>query len=151
MESLEQEYRPQARSKQLSLGFQLPPKLPTFQGDRNKLGLALHNLIGNALKYTPPGGSVRVQVDYDDRELVVAVSDTGIGIPEADLPRVFDKFHRADDPRLAEIKGTGLGLALAREVIRLHGGDIDVESTLDQGSTFTLRLPLRAGKTTEAV
>ena len=144
MQQLEQEYQPQATDKQLKLSVQMPPKMPVLQGDRDKIGLALHNLVGNALKYTPAGGIVRIDVNHDEHELTVSVSDTGIGIAEADLPRVFDKFYRADDKRLAEIKGTGLGLALAREVIRLHGGDITVDSTLDQGSTFTLRLPLHA-------
>ena len=143
VQQLEDEYGPQARSKDVSLGFDLPPKMPVIQGDRDKINLALHNLLGNAIKYTPAGGSVRVQLDTDEQGLAVAISDTGIGIAESDLAKVFDKFYRADDDRLRDITGTGLGLALAREVIRLHGGDITVQSTLNQGSTFTLRLPLR--------
>ena len=144
VQQLEEEYEPQARNKEVTLGFDLPPKLPVIQGDRDKINLALHNLLGNAIKYTPAGGSVRVQVDADEHALTVAISDTGIGIAENDLAKVFDKFYRADDERLRNITGSGLGLALAREVVRLHGGDITVESTLNQGSTFTLRLPLPA-------
>ncbi len=142
IEQLEHEYRPQAVDQQVTLKFELPPKLPVLQGDRQKITLALHNLLGNAIKYTPAGGSVRVAVEDHEQELRVAVSDTGIGIAPDDLKRVFDKFYRADDQRLRDITGSGLGLALAREVVRLHGGDIVAESTLNQGSTFTLRLPL---------
>ncbi len=142
VENLEAEYAAQAKKKDITLGFDLPPKMPVLQGDRDKVALALHNLLGNAIKYTTAGGSVRVQVDHDERALTFAVTDTGIGIAESDLGKVFEKFYRADDDRLRDIAGSGLGLALAREVIRLHGGDITVKSTFNQGSTFTLLLPL---------
>lgn len=141
---IEDEYRPQARKKNLALSFDLPPKLTVIQADREKVTLALHNLLGNALKYTPEGGEVRVELLEVNNELLVNVSDTGIGISEDEIGKVFEKFYRADDQRLAGIGGSGLGLALAREVIRLHGGDITLQSTLNQGSTFTLRLPVNA-------
>lgn len=143
LERLESEYQPQADAKPLALTFDLPPKLSVVQGDREKISLAIHNLIGNAIKYTPAGKQVRVEVAEDAANIEVRVSDTGIGIRDSDLTRVFDKFYRAKDDRIESISGTGLGLALAREVIRLHGGDITVESTLNAGSTFTLRVPLR--------
>ncbi len=138
---LEADYRAQAAEKQLVLSFHLPPKLPVIQGDRDKIAMAIHNLLGNALKYTPEGGEVTVAVSSDDGALSVAVRDTGIGIGEDDRGRVFEKFYRAKDRRVAKITGSGLGLALAREVIRMHGGDITLQSELDQGSTFTLTLP----------
>ncbi|HRQ71985.1 MAG TPA: ATP-binding protein [Phycisphaerales bacterium] len=141
---LEADYRAQAEEKTLDLRFDLPPKLPVIQGDRDKIALALHNLIGNALKYTPSGGSVRVIVAEDEENFTVDVVDTGIGISPEDAERVFDKFYRAKDRRVAELTGTGLGLALAREVIRLHGGDVTVQSELDKGSTFTLSIPVHA-------
>lgn len=144
------DFEPQAREKQLDLSLQLPPKLPVMRGDRDKITLALHNLVGNALKYTPSGGRVTVTVEADEKRLEVAVRDTGIGIAEKDLPRIFERFYRADDPRLASITGSGLGLTLAREVVRRHGGEIVVESQINQGSTFTLRLPLSPGITAEA-
>jgi two-component system, OmpR family, phosphate regulon sensor histidine kinase PhoR len=97
--------------------------------------------VGNALKYTPEKGQVRVVLREESDQLQITVSDNGIGIGPKDLPRIFDKFYRAQDARVATIKGTGLGLAIAREVIRLHGGDITAESKLDNGSTFTLTLP----------
>jgi signal transduction histidine kinase len=83
-------------------------------------------------------------VDIDARQMAVEVVDTGIGIGDEDQKRVFEKFYRAKDPRVARITGTGLGLTLAREVIRLHGGDITVQSQLNKGSTFTLVQPLTA-------
>ncbi len=141
---MQDEYMPQAKAKSLDITFDLPPKLSVVQGDREKVSLAIHNLIGNAIKYTPAGQRVRVEVGEDPAagHVEVRVSDTGIGIGEEDLPKVFEKFYRANDERLSEIKGSGLGLALAREVIRLHGGDITCESTLNEGTTFTLTLPL---------
>ncbi|MCH8193318.1 MAG: PAS domain-containing protein [Planctomycetes bacterium] len=141
---LKTEYLPKAREKQIAMTFDLPPKLPTLQADRDKICLALHNLVGNAVKYTPEQGRIKVQVGVDtaDNELFVRVSDTGIGIPPDDVAKVFDKFYRAKDKRLAHITGSGLGLSIARELIRLHDGDIVVESELDKGSTFTITLPI---------
>ena len=141
---LKTEYLPKAQEKQIGLTFDLPPKLPTLHADRDKICLALHNLVGNAVKYTPEQGQIKVQVGVDtgDNELFVRVSDTGIGIPPDDVAKVFEKFHRARDKRLAHITGSGLGLSIARELIRLHDGDIVVESELDKGSTFTITLPV---------
>ncbi|MEM9417873.1 MAG: ATP-binding protein [Planctomycetota bacterium] len=144
VQTLEHEYQPQAKDKDIALSFDLPPKLSVVQGDREKITLALHNLVGNALKYTPAAGKVRVQLLESDSDLTVSVTDTGIGINEEELGKVFEKFYRAQDDRLQGIGGSGLGLALARDVIRLHGGDITVESELNKGSTFTLRLPINA-------
>jgi len=144
LEQLEEDYRPQAKHKNVELVFDLPPKLPSLQGDRDKIMLAFHNLLGNAIKYTPDGGRVTVQVEVEDEKLLVQVADNGIGISEEDAPRVFEKFYRAKDARVSKITGSGLGLALARQVIQLHGGDITVESRIDKGSTFTLALPIDA-------
>ena len=141
LDDLKADYDAQATDKNISLDFELPPKLPVIQADRDKLLLALHNLVGNALKYTPDSGRVTVKVEADNDQLVIGVSDTGIGIDEDDAEHVFDKFYRAKDKRIENVTGTGLGLALAREVIRLHGGDIELESELNKGSTFTLKLP----------
>lgn len=143
-EDIRGEYEAQAREKHLTLLLSLPPKLPVIQGDRDKIVLALHNLVGNAIKYTPEGGKVEVKVDVDGASLRVHVQDTGIGIKPEEADLVFEKFYRAKDPRVASITGTGLGLALAREVVRLHGGDITVRSQPDHGSTFTMVLPTHA-------
>ena len=139
---LESDYAEQAKDKKLVLKMNLPPKLPAIKADREKLSVALHNMVGNALKYTPAPGTVMISVLIDKTMLTVEVQDSGIGISEEDQKKVFDKFYRAKDPRVSKIVGTGLGLTLAREVIRLHGGDITVESELNKGSAFTLKLPV---------
>ncbi len=141
-ENLKADYQAQADDKRIKLAFHLPSKLPVLHGDRDKLELTLHNLIGNALKYTPEGGEVRVDVRSEDGQLTVDVTDTGYGIAEADQARVFDKFYRAKDERISDITGSGLGLALAREVARMHGGDITLVSEYGKGSTFTLTMPI---------
>ena len=123
----------------------MPPKLPVIQADRDKVLQAVHNLISNAIKYTPEGGEVNVTVTAEQGALTVSVEDSGVGIAFDDLERVFEKFYRTDDARLSETTGSGLGLAIAREVIRLHGGDIAVESEVDQGSRFTLSIPIAVG------
>jgi len=142
---LESDYTAQSQSKNVSLSFELPPKWPVAVADREKLMVALHNLVGNAVKYTPSGGSVDVRVQADDRSLTVEVEDTGIGIRPEDRERVFERFFRAGDGRVAAITGSGLGLATAREIARRHGGDITLRSELDEGSVFTLRVPIAPG------
>jgi signal transduction histidine kinase len=139
---LEEDYRVQAEDKNIRLRFELPPKMPVIQGDRDKLALALHNVLGNALKYTPEGGQVTVSVQADARRVDVSVSDSGIGIRPEEQELIFEKFYRAKDARVRSITGSGLGLALAREVVRRHGGDITVRSEVDKGSTFTVSIPV---------
>lgn len=142
LRQLESDYEAQATEKKLRFTLNLPPKLPVVQGDKDLITLALHNLVGNAVKYTPEGGSVNVNVDIAGEQVVIEVTDTGIGISDEDQGRVFEKFYRANDRRIAHIVGSGLGLALAREVVRLHGGDITLQSELNKGSTFTMSVPL---------
>jgi signal transduction histidine kinase len=93
------------------------------------------------MKYTPAGGKVTLAVRSDAANLIVDLIDTGIGINGDEQEKIFEKFYRAKDQRVEKITGTGLGLALAREIARLHGGDITVQSELNKGSTFTLTLP----------
>ena len=138
---MQQEYEAQATDKGVLLNFDVSPKLPVVQGDRDMLALAVHNLIGNAIKYTQSGGEVSVRAEVDGSKLVLEVADTGIGVSEEDQAKVFEKFYRAQDKRLDGITGSGLGLALAREVVRLHGGDIRLHSELNKGSTFTMTVP----------
>jgi len=142
MEQLKADYESCAREKQIALEFNMPPKLPILHADRDKILLALHNLLGNAFKYTPENGRVTLETTHDKCQINIAVTDTGIGIAPGDAERIFDKFYRAKDERVSKTTGSGLGLAIARQVIRLHGGDITVESELNKGSTFTLTLPL---------
>jgi len=138
------DFQQQAEEKQVSLNFDMPPKLPVIQGDRDKLAISLHNLLGNALKYSTPGGEVTVTVVAEDGRLTVAFKDKGIGIDKDELERVFDRFYRAEDSRVSSITGTGLGLPIAREIVQRHGGDIEATSELNQGSTFTIHMPYKA-------
>ena len=142
IKELQHDYDAQAKDKKITLEFNVSPKLPKLSADKDKLTIALHNLIGNALKYTPEGGKVVVTVDVRDGHLAVDVKDTGIGIAPAEQEKIFDRFFRSGDPRVGQIVGTGLGLTLAREVMRLHGGDVTVESEINRGSTFTATLPV---------
>ena len=141
---IEENFKAQAQDKEIALEFVLPPKLGVIQADKDKLQLALHNLVGNALKYTPAGGKVKVTVEEEAGGVSIAVADNGIGIKADECDLVFEKFYRAKDNRIAGITGSGLGLALAREVVRMHGGDITVRSQVDRGSTFTIALPAKA-------
>lgn len=143
-DELKADFAEQAKQKEIDLAFELPQKWPQLTGDRDKIVLAMHNLVGNAIKYTPVGGKVVVKVVSDGKSLTVDVEDNGIGISSEDSDLIFDRFYRAKDRRIAGITGTGLGLSIAREVVRMHGGDILVRSQLDKGSTFTVNLPLAA-------
>lgn len=142
---IQADHEAQAKEKRIALEFDLPPKLPVLQADRDKIALALHNLVGNALKYTPEGGRILVTASAEKGMVHIAVSDTGLGIAMDEVEKVFEKFYRSRDPRAAKIIGSGLGLPIAREVARLHGGDVTLESELGKGSTFTLTLPIGAG------
>jgi signal transduction histidine kinase len=116
------------------------------EGDREQLRQLVVILVDNALRYTPAGGSVDVEVERSGGDAAVIVRDTGIGIDHAALDRVFDRFYRADAARNRDSGGAGLGLAIARELVGEHGGRITVDSRPGRGSTFTVRLPLAAGR-----
>ena len=111
------------------------------EGDRRQLVSAVGNLVENAVKYSEPGGSVQVRVDHDADMVEIAVVDQGVGIPQRDLDRVFERFYRVDRARSRATGGTGLGLSIVRHVAARHGGEVTVSSTEGEGSTFTLRLP----------
>ena len=134
--------RPQADEKKLTLDVAFPEKMPEPELDKDKIAAVLVNLLGNAVKYTPAGGRVVFRVHITDQQIEASIEDTGVGIAADELPKVFEKFFRSPDPRVQQETGTGLGLALAQEVVRLHGGRITVESEINKGSTFTVLLPL---------
>jgi len=106
----------------------------------------LNNLVMNAIQYTPEGGQIVVSTGKQETNgrvwSTVAVADTGIGIPEEELPRIFDRFFRGEEPGLMQVPGAGLGLAIAKSVVELHGGRVTVESQVGEGTTFTVWLPL---------
>jgi signal transduction histidine kinase len=133
--------QPQAAERQVSIGLQVPETLPTLTGDPDRLQQVMVNLVSNAVKYNHEGGRVDIEVQVGEDELNVAIRDTGRGIAEEDLPHIFEKFYRVDDPE-QQTKGTGLGLSIAKHIVETHGGAISVHSVRGQGSTFAFTLPL---------
>lgn len=111
------------------------------QGDRDKLGQVLINLVGNALKYSPEGSPVMLSVTHASEMVYLAVSDQGYGIAPDDLPHIFERYYRADNGRVRAARGAGLGLSISRDVVRAHGGDLTAWSAPGQGSRFTVTLP----------
>jgi PAS domain S-box-containing protein len=139
--------RAEARQAGITLECDLPSALPAVRGDAGRLQQVVRNLLSNALKFTPPGGRVRVRIDRVDDEARLLVSDNGVGIAPAFLPHVFDRFRQADSSMTRVYGGLGLGLALVRELVELHGGRVSAESPGDgAGATFTVRLPLWHGE-----
>jgi signal transduction histidine kinase len=133
---------PLAAEKRLALKVTVPPDLPVGKGDEQRLTQVLTNLVGNAIKFTEVG-EVDVQVMSANGTFMVAVSDTGVGIAEADQQKVFEEFQQADSSSTRKKGGTGLGLTIAKKIIELHGGRIWVESSPGKGSTFSFTLPVR--------
>jgi two-component system phosphate regulon sensor histidine kinase PhoR len=134
--------RPFAERQKLRLGLDLPESVPPVRGDEDRLGQVLINLLHNAVKFSPNGGEIVVGVRAVEGEVRVWVRDPGIGIPEADLARVFERFYKVDRARVRGRGGTGLGLSIARHIVESHGGRIWVESRESEGSTFTFAIPL---------
>jgi two-component system phosphate regulon sensor histidine kinase PhoR len=131
--------RPQAERAELDLTVDVPPTLPNAMADAERVQQVVTNLVHNSIKFTPPGGQITLSVETAGNELVVSVRDTGVGIAATDLPRVFERFFKADRARGGG--GTGLGLALAKHIVQGHGGRIWVESVEGHGSTFHFSLP----------
>ncbi len=135
--------RPAAQMKDHKLKLTYPANLPAITGHSRDIERSFANLLDNAIKYTERGGWITVSAVRQDDDIVVAFEDTGLGIPEEDLPRIFERFFRVDKSRSKEMGGTGLGLAIVKHVVQAHGGVIDVTSKPGQGSRFTLELPIR--------
>jgi signal transduction histidine kinase len=130
------------QNETLQLIKQVEPDLPAIVVDQEKLKQILMNFLSNAVKFTEKG-SIKVTASRQGNELVIVVTDTGIGIPEHALQRVFDEFRQVDDSRTRQRGGTGLGLSISRHLARLMGGDVIVESAVGVGSTFSVSIPLR--------
>ena len=131
-----------ASEKDLRISVNVPARLPDIAGDRRRLAEVLQNLLDNAIQYTLPGGQIMLSAENGDDEVTFTVSDTGIGIPRADQPRIFERFYRVDAARSREVGGTGLGLAIAKHLVEVHGGRIWVESEVGQGSQFHFSVPV---------
>ncbi len=131
--------------EEASLRFEwiIPDHLPVVMADKQLMGQVLVNLIENAIKYTPAGGSITISAEANESEVIVHVRDTGIGIPTEAIPRIFERFYRVDKGRSREMGGTGLGLAIAKHILLQHDGRIWVDSSAGEGSVFHFALPLQ--------
>jgi two-component system, OmpR family, phosphate regulon sensor histidine kinase PhoR len=136
------EFQPQANAREQALHFETPTEEPRVDADPFQLKQALRNLVGNAIKYTPKGGSICLSLEMKPEEVLINVKDTGCGIPPNELPLIFNRFHRVGNEALNGEEGDGLGLAIAKSIIEQHNGRISVESELGKGSCFTIMLPL---------
>lgn len=133
--------RPTADAAGLELSTRGVESTALVRGDERDLRLLVRNLLDNAVRYTAPGGSILMEMHRDEGSVQVSVTDTGAGIPQRDIPRVFERFYRVDRARARETGGTGLGLAIVRHIAESHGGSIEVTSELGVGTTFTVSLP----------
>ncbi len=136
---------PLAESKGQSIEVRLPESFPPIVADRQKLALILTNLLSNAVKFTPEGGRITIEVKSNEREVLVSVSDTGIGIPPEEHERIFERFYQVGDSLTRKHGGIGLGLSIAKGMVELCGGRIWVESEVGRGSTFTFTIPQQQG------
>jgi two-component system phosphate regulon sensor histidine kinase PhoR len=131
-----------AAERDIRISVNLPEQLPEVAGDHRRLAEVLQNLLDNATQYTLPGGQIILSAEAGEGEVVFTVADTGIGIPKADQPRIFERFYRVDAARSREAGGTGLGLAIAKHLVEVHGGRIWVDSEVGQGTQFHFSVPV---------
>jgi signal transduction histidine kinase len=136
-------FRPLAEKKNIDLRCQIAPDVPQLRQDATKLQQILQNLLSNAIKFTPEGGRVQLRAEADAGHVVLTVTDTGVGIAKEEQDLVFEKFRQSGNPLTREHAGTGLGLSIVRELSKLLGGEVMLQSELGRGSTFTVRLPLQ--------
>lgn len=126
----------------IELQIDVPDDLPAIRGDVGRLEQVLNNLVANAVRHTPPGGRIMLRAEQAADGVRIAVQDTGEGIPLDDLPHIFDRFWRGDRSRSrADGASTGLGLAIVRQLVEAHGGHIEAQSQLGEGTTFVIQLP----------
>ena len=133
----------QTQTDKHTLIVDFPDDFPVVRGDRVRLRQVLDNLIGNAIKYSPDGGEIRIRGSFDDEWVQVDVSDQGIGLPPDQLDRIFERFYRVESSLTQTTKGTGLGLYLAHAVIQAHNGRIWARNNPQRGATFSFVLPRR--------
>lgn len=141
MRSIYEAMRLDAEKHGLKLGLELPEEPAWVYGDKARIEQVIINITTNAVRYTAEGGSVEMALRHFGGEILLSVQDTGIGIPKADIPRIFDRFYRVDKARSRALGGTGLGLSIAFEIVRRHAGRIEIESEVGVGSTMTVHLP----------
>jgi len=135
-------WQPQVAAKDMSLSLELAERLPPVAIDWQRISQVLHNLLENAVSHTGKGGTIVVAAERQDRWVEVSVSDTGEGIPAADLPNIFERFYRVDRSRARATGGSGLGLTIAKRLVEAHGGEIKVQSKPGRGSRFSFTVPV---------
>ena len=128
-------------AKNLRVELDVPEDLPKLRADEGRLQEIVYNLLDNGVKYSQPGGRIVVRVALEGEEIQLSVSDNGVGIPPRDLPRIFERFYRADKARQRELGGTGLGLSIVKHIAQLHGGRVEAESTVGRGTTIRVTFP----------
>jgi two-component system phosphate regulon sensor histidine kinase PhoR len=139
----------QDESKELRFRTHIQDSLPLIEANRLEMEQLFTNLISNAIKYNVKKGWVEISVEVREDFVEVKVSDTGIGIDKEDIPCIFDEFFRVSGPQTRYTTGTGLGLSIVKRIVDAHFGHIEVESEVDKGTTFTVKLPLRVGRQEE--
>ncbi len=130
-------------AKLLNVSIDAPVDLPVLSADENRLQEVIYNLLDNAVKYSQPEGKIVMKAAREGDQVRIGISDQGIGVPSRDLPRIFERFYRADKARSRELGGTGLGLSIVKHIVELHGGSVEAESTIGRGTTISVRLPIR--------
>jgi two-component system phosphate regulon sensor histidine kinase PhoR len=146
LEEVTRDWAKPLAAKNLRLELQVPENFPVLRADERRLEEVVHNLLDNAVNYSLPNSGILIQGSAPDQEIVLSVSDQGVGIAPTDLPRIFERFYRADRARSRELGGTGLGLSIVKHIAQLHGGRVEAESTLGRGTTIRVILPNRAAE-----
>jgi two-component system phosphate regulon sensor histidine kinase PhoR len=141
LEGITRDWAKRLAGKNLRLELQVPDDFPTVHADERRLEEVVHNLLDNAVKYSHQNGRILIQAGAPDHEVVLSVRDEGVGIAANDLPRIFERFYRADRARSRELGGTGLGLSIVKHIAQLHGGRVEAESVVGQGTTIRVILP----------
>src|SRR5437588_5605390 len=144
LEAVTRDWAKRLAGKNLWLELEVPDDFPTLRADERRLEEVVHNLLDNAVKYSHQNGRILIQAGASDQEVVLSVSDEGVGIAANDLPRIFERFYRADRARSRALGGTGLGLSIVKHIAQLHGGRVEAESVVGEGTTIRVILPNRA-------
>ena len=146
LEKVTRDWAKRLAAKNLRLDSQVPDDFPVLRADDRRLEEVVHNLLDNAVNYSHPNSRILIQGRAADQEIVLSVSDQGVGIAPTDLPRIFERFYRADRARGRDLGGTGLGLSIVKHISQLHGGRVEAESILGQGTTIRVILPNRSSE-----
>ena len=141
LEEVARDWKKRLAGKNLRLELEVPDNFPTLRADERRLEEVVHNLLDNAVKYSPQNGRILIQASAPNQEVVLSVCDAGVGIAAGELPRIFERFYRADRARSRELGGTGLGLSIVKHIAQLHGGRVEAESVIGRGTTIRVILP----------